>query len=56
MPPLKKGKVSKLDILASTLCGMNKEDFISIATSLLSRWRNDLFFKNIVTGEKMSLL
>ena len=39
------GKVSKLGILV-------KENHISIATSFLSRQRNDLFLKNIITGDE----
>ena len=47
------GKVKKLGILVlHTLSAKNKEDHIYIATSLLSRQRNDPFLKNIITGDK----
>ena len=45
------GKVSKLSIwVLHTLSEKNKENCISIATSLLSVRRNDPFLKNIITG------
>ena len=47
------GKVSKLGVwIPHSLSEKNKEDYILIATSLLSRLKNDLFLKNIITGEK----
>ena len=47
------GKVRKLGIwLLHTSSEKNKEDCISIGTSLLSKLRNDLFLKNIITGDE----
>ena len=47
------GKESKQGVrLSQTLCEKNKEDRISIATSLLSKQRNDQFFKNVITDDK----
>ena len=49
----KTGKVYKMDIwIPHILSEKNKENHISIATSLLSRQRNGLFFKNIITSDK----
>ena len=49
----KTGKVSKLSAwFPHTLSEKNKEDCISIVTSLLLRQRNDLFLKNIITGDE----
>ena len=46
-------KVSKLGVLVShTPCEKNKEDFISIMSSLLSRKKNYLFLKNIITSDE----
>ena len=53
MPQEKIGKVSKLCIgVPHTRSEKDKEDCISIMTSLFSRLRNDPFLKNIITGEK----
>ena len=46
-------KVSKLGIwVPHTLSKKNKEDCISIVTSLFSRQRHDLFLKNIITDDE----
>ena len=56
--PLKKiRKASKLEVwFPYTLNEKNKEDCISIVTSLLSRQRNDLFIKNIITVDEKRVL
>ena len=47
------GKVSKLDVWdPHDLREKNKADRLSIATSLLSRQRNDPFLDKIITGDE----
>ena len=47
------GKVWKLGIwVPHTLSEKNKEYCVSVVTSLLSRPRNNLFLKNIITSDK----
>ena len=49
--PLEKGIVSKLGVwVPHLLSEKNKDDWMSIATSLLSRQRNGPFLKNIIKG------
>ena len=47
------GKMSKLDVLVPHMFSeKNKEDHVSIATSLLSKQRKFLFLKNIITSDE----
>ena len=49
----KNRKVSKLGTwVLHTLSEKNKENHLSIATSFLSKPRNELFFKNIIVGDE----
>ena len=51
------GKVSKLGVwVPHTLSQENKKDHLSVVTSLLSRQENDMFIKNITTGDEKCLL
>ena len=53
---VKIGKVSKPRLLVPhTPSEKDKEDHISIATSVLSKQRNDPFFKNIMVGDEKSV-
>ena len=46
-------KVSKLDVWPPySLSEKNKEYCITIASGLLSKRKNDPFFKNIITGDE----
>ena len=54
LPLEKDRKINKLSIwLPHTLNEKNKEDCISIATSFLSKQRNDPFLKDIITGDNV---